>query len=358
MVTKQELIDFSNEIDNIYKKGLINSPVHLHGGNEDELRYIFKEVDKNDWICSTHRSHYHWLLSGRSKESLKKLILRGRSMHLFDDKFITSSIVGGIAPIAVGIALGNKLLGKNEMVWCFMGDMAYSTGLAQECLRYSLCNYLPIKFINEDNGMSVNVTTESAWGGKYVRYKYERIYPHAEGLSITPRKDSEYHKNISKLMEYVLNKDNSLFIGQNAIQGKACGTLNNIDEKKLIEMPVAEEMQLGICIGLSLVGFYPICYYPRIDFIPRAWDQVINHLCLFDRLSEARYKPKMMIRTGVGLSNSGLQHNKDLTDMLIFTGLPCLVAEKDEDFMLDAKFCIDFLDKPFFFIERHDLYAA
>ena len=76
--------------------------------------------------------------------------------------------------------------GGAERVWCFVGDMTALTGIFAESLRYAENFGLPIKFIVEDNGVSVCTNTASAWGGrlyeegKHVcRYSYRSRFPHA-----------------------------------------------------------------------------------------------------------------------------------------------------------------------------------
>ena len=166
---KQELIDFEEEIRVLFEAGKIKAPVHFSVGSEDELIEIFKQVKPTDWVFSTHRSHYHALLKGIPKEWVRNEILAGRSMHLNsrEHNFFTSSIVAGICPIAVGVAM------TGEKVWCFVGDMAGETGIFHECVKYAHGLKLPIKFVVEDNHYSVDTPTELIW-----RYNYERKYPH------------------------------------------------------------------------------------------------------------------------------------------------------------------------------------
>jgi pyruvate dehydrogenase E1 component alpha subunit len=184
MVDKKTLIQFNKELEELYNSGVIKSPVHAHGGNEDKLIEIFKDYRKDDWIFSTHRSHFHWLLSGRSKEKLLKEILAGHSMHLFDDKFFTSAIVSGSAPIALGVAKALAMKNSKERVWCFTGDMAASGGLVHECIRYAEGWDLPITYVIENNEFSVNTCTKAVWGerggkNKVIKYTYKRIFPHS-----------------------------------------------------------------------------------------------------------------------------------------------------------------------------------
>ena len=198
---KEEIIKFEEEIAELYKQGKIRSPVHLGGGNEEQLIEIFNNVKPDDWIFSTWRSHYHWLLSGRDPDELRRQILAGHSMHIFGDRFFTSAIVGGIAPIAVGVAWSLKQKKVGSHVWCFLGDMGASVGIAMESIRYACGHDLPINFVIEDNNLSVKTDTKLSWGCKDCRkdnspralfacdpynktkkvtyYEYNRHWPHA-----------------------------------------------------------------------------------------------------------------------------------------------------------------------------------
>ncbi len=191
-MNKLELQAFTNEIKDLFDAGQIHSPVHLSLGNEDALIKIFEEIKSDDWVFSTHRSHYHFLLKSGDTEWLKNEILENRSIHISNAKykFFSSAIVGGICPIALGVALGLKRKNAQNRVWCLIGDMAATTGIFYESLKYASRNDLPIIFVIEDNHLSVNTPTEEAWGlgdwevdGDKVRlYEYTRVLPHAGGL--------------------------------------------------------------------------------------------------------------------------------------------------------------------------------
>ena len=67
-------------------------------------------MDKSDWVFSSWRNHYHALLHGINEKWLLNEILNGRSMGIINSKrnFYSSSIVGGILPVALGVALSIK----------------------------------------------------------------------------------------------------------------------------------------------------------------------------------------------------------------------------------------------------------
>jgi TPP-dependent pyruvate/acetoin dehydrogenase alpha subunit len=182
-MNEKDLIAFTKEVQKLWESGKITAPVHLTGGNEKQLVKLSKIINPEDWVLSTWRNHGAWLISGRDKDELLEQIKAGKSMHVCGERFLTSSIVGGIAPIAVGLALAIQKKKEDRKVICFLGDMASMTGIVQESIRYSTGHDLPILFVIEDNGLSVNSKTREVWGqnknGKIVAYKYEREFPHS-----------------------------------------------------------------------------------------------------------------------------------------------------------------------------------
>lgn len=183
----KSLIAFEERVKQAFLDKRILAPVHLSGNNEEQLIEIFKDVRPQDWVFSTWRSHYHALLKGIPEDELFQMILDGRSMYLNSrkHKFVCSSIVGGILPIACGVALANKRLGLDERVFVFIGDMTRRTGIFNETTYYGGGHDLPMKIIVEDNGLSTNTPTEKVWSEKdhpdwlnEHRYSYVRDFPH------------------------------------------------------------------------------------------------------------------------------------------------------------------------------------
>ena len=181
-MTPADLIAFEADIAREFDAGNIHAPVHLSGGNEQQLIDIFREVKPTDWVCSTHRSHYHALLKGIPPAEVKRQIMAGRSMFISspEHRFISSAIVGGMLPIACGLAYAG------ERVFVFVGDMAASTGGYRDATTFADVNRLDMHFVIEDNGLSTNTPTKLAWGPQTDRprlvtashYRYERTYPH------------------------------------------------------------------------------------------------------------------------------------------------------------------------------------
>ncbi len=198
MLTKQQLIDFEEDIGQEFNKGNIRSPVHLQGNNEDQLIGVFRDykIGKEDWVCCTWRSHYECLLKGVPTKVLKRAIMDNRSISLCftQYKIISSAIVGGICPIALGISLSLKRNKEKGRVFCFIGDMSAETGIFHECWKYGNNFDLPIYWVVADNNKSVCTNTRQSWGmlqddgsdyntisrgRNIIRYKYENKFPHS-----------------------------------------------------------------------------------------------------------------------------------------------------------------------------------
>lgn len=184
-LTREDLIAFEDEIAALFNAGKIRHPVHLSNGNEDDLIRLFEEVRSEDWVLGSWRMHYQCLLKGVPPEKLKAAIMAGQSMALCfpERRIVSSAIVGGVLPIALGIALGIKRSGAKERVHCFLGDMTAETGIAHESMKYARNHSLPVRWIVEDNGISVCTDTERVWGRLSdigsVRFRYRSRYPHA-----------------------------------------------------------------------------------------------------------------------------------------------------------------------------------
>ena len=184
---KSGLEQFEKRMADHWEAGKVRGPIHLSGGNEDELIEIGKRIKDTDWVFSTWRSHYHALIKGVPSEWLEEEILAGRSITIVsqEHKFYSSAIVGAIIPIATGVALANKREGKYDVVWCFIGDMAFETGGFYEMHKYAQRYDLPIRFVVEDNGVSTNTPTEETWNGikreipnDIIWYDYKKQWPH------------------------------------------------------------------------------------------------------------------------------------------------------------------------------------
>jgi pyruvate/2-oxoglutarate/acetoin dehydrogenase E1 component len=125
--------------------------------------------------------------------------------------------------------------------------------------------------------------------------------------------DMRYREALTEAMRLCADQPNAVFLGQ-AVRFDGTGmfgTLKDVPMSMRIEMPVAEELQMGISTGLALAGALPISIFPRINFLFRAADQLVNHLDKLPAMSDGGWCPKVIIRTAVGTRtplNPGYQH--------------------------------------------------
>tara|TARA_B000000565_G_C23727521_1_gene355868 strand:- start:130 stop:666 length:537 start_codon:yes stop_codon:yes gene_type:complete len=112
----------------------------------------------------------------------------------------------------------------------------------------------------------------------------------------------KYFDELKRSMEFLGSKKNTIFIGQAVeVPGTAMSnTLKNINKKKLLELPVAEDMQMGMSLGLAMDKNVPISIYPRWNFLLYAINQLINHIDKFKVMAGNEIVPKIIIRTGIG----------------------------------------------------------
>ena len=120
-------------------------------------------------------------------------------------------------------------------------------------------------------------------------------------------------------MEFLARDPRTMFLGQAvACPGTAMtNTLKNVAKEKLLELPVTEELQMGMSTGLALTGVVPVSIYPRWNFLLCAVGQVVSHLDKLSAMSNGGYQPKVIIRTGIGSErplHPQFQHVGDFTD--------------------------------------------
>ena len=169
-----------------YDTQIFRCPVHLSIGQEAIAVGVSINLQLEDKVVSTHRSHAHYIAKGGDLFSMLSELIgsplgcckgRGGSMHIFDKSvgFMASvPIVGSSLPIAVGIALAEKQLNSENIVVAYVGDAALETGAFYESLNLAALKNLPILIVLEDNGYSTYSNKEVRWpDNKNVRVTIE-----------------------------------------------------------------------------------------------------------------------------------------------------------------------------------------
>jgi pyruvate dehydrogenase E1 component alpha subunit len=146
-----------------YSAGRIRGFLHLYIGQEACAVGVIGQLQSDDPIFSHYREHGHALVRGLSARSVMAEMFgklegcskgRGGSMHLFDASrnFVGgNAIVAGGMPMAAGMALSDKMLGRPRVTACFIGDGSVAEGVFHETLNLSALWKLPVLFVCENN---------------------------------------------------------------------------------------------------------------------------------------------------------------------------------------------------------------
>jgi len=131
----------------------------------------------------------------------------------------------------------------------------------------------------------------------------------------------KYKEELDRAMEWLATKSNTVFMGQAiGFSGHAISnTMTKVPQDKRIELPVFEELQMGIATGMALEGWVPVTCYPRFDFFILGLNQLVNHLDKIQDMSQGNMKPKVIIRVAVGSKlpfSAGPQHTQNHTEAM------------------------------------------
>ena len=172
-----------------------------------------------------------------------------------------------------------------------------------------------------------------------------------------------YFDELTKAMTWLGEQPDTIFIGQNVeYPGNAIyKTLVGVPMTKRIELPVAEEMQMGISLGMALTGKVVISIYPRFDFLLCAMSQLVNHLDKLGGLTHNEYKARVIVRTGVGSTiplHPGVQHCGDYTEAFkLLLKMPVAELRYTQDIMRTYQYAYTGLGSSLI-VEEMDLYGS
>ncbi|MBD2186680.1 pyruvate dehydrogenase (acetyl-transferring) E1 component subunit alpha [Pseudanabaena mucicola] len=154
---------FEDRCAELYSAMKIRGFMHLYNGEEAVAVGVIQALKPEDAIIATYREHGQALARGVSMNAVMAEMFgklegccrgRGGSMHLFDQAsrfYGGNAIVASALPIAVGLALADKKMGRNQVTCCFFGDGAAAEGEFHEALNLAALWQVPILFICENN---------------------------------------------------------------------------------------------------------------------------------------------------------------------------------------------------------------
>ena len=154
---------FEEKCAELYTQQKIRGFLHLYIGEEAVSVGVIRALKPEDSIVATYREHGQALARGVPMTTVMAEMYgkqegcsggRGGSMHVFDAEtrfYGGNAIVGGGLPLAVGVALADKMAGRDSVTACFFGDGAVAEGEFHESLNLAALWHLPLLFICENN---------------------------------------------------------------------------------------------------------------------------------------------------------------------------------------------------------------
>ncbi len=154
---------FEERAAEFYTAEKIRGFLHLYNGEEAVAVGVMQALQPEDPIVATYREHGHALAAGLPMNEVMAELFgktagssggRGGSMHIFDADlhfYGGNAIVGGGLPLAVGLGLSDRMLGRNRVTTCFFGEGAVAEGEFHESMNLAALWQLPVLFICENN---------------------------------------------------------------------------------------------------------------------------------------------------------------------------------------------------------------
>lgn len=201
------------ELIKLYPSDVIQSPLHLSIGQEAVAVGVCANLEKQDLLFSTYRSHAYYLAKGGDMKKFFAELYgkrtgccqgKGGSMHLAEKEvgFMgTSAIVASTISHAVGAALSHKIKGESgRVVVAVFGDGATDSGVYHECLNFASLHNLPLVFVVEDNGLAVHTSKSNRQSFDFLRHA------NSYGIETSELEDSRDPNQVANHMTRIYSK--------------------------------------------------------------------------------------------------------------------------------------------------------
>ncbi|HQS65632.1 MAG TPA: pyruvate dehydrogenase (acetyl-transferring) E1 component subunit alpha [Sulfuricurvum sp.] len=191
---------FEEKCVEMYSKEKIRGFLHLYIGEEAVAVGVMHALNSEDAVFATYREHGHALARGVHPNPIMAELYgkeqgcsrgRGGSMHLFDAKthfYGGIAIVTGGLPMAIGMALSDKMMKRNRVTVCFFGEGAVAEGEFHESLNLAALWHLPILFVCENNLYAMGTALEFTQSETNISLKaasYRITSTQIDGMNVT-----------------------------------------------------------------------------------------------------------------------------------------------------------------------------
>jgi pyruvate dehydrogenase E1 component alpha subunit len=196
---------FEERCVELYSATKIRGFLHLYIGEEAVAAGVMQALTPDDAVVATYREHGHALARGLPAGALMAEMFgkvegcsrgRGGSMHLFDASrrfYGGNAIVGGALPVAIGLALADKLTGRQRVTACFFGEGAIAEGEFHESMNLAALWELPVLFVCENNLYAMGTALERSESERDLSLKaaaYEMPAWPADGMDVMAVEDA------------------------------------------------------------------------------------------------------------------------------------------------------------------------
>lgn len=175
--------------------------------------------------------------------------------------------------------------------------------------------------------------------------------------------DETYKLHLKEAMNEIAKMENSIFIGQGVVEGGhgMSPTLSDIESKKKIELPVFEELQTGMALGLAIDKRFVVSLYPRFDFFILSMNQLVNHVDKIIEMSANEFDANIIFRVAVGAKtplDAGPQHTQNHSAALqrMLSNVKVIELKEDTNPFIEYKKAIQ-QKGVFVIVEHYDLYG-
>lgn len=161
-------------LDN-FPRGVFFGTTHTYLGQEANAAGVFTALQEDDLVFSNHRCHGHFLAYGGNPRALFAELMgkasgvcggKGGSQHLHWRNFYSNGVQGGIAPLAVGMALAEKFKGSGAITTAFLGDGTLGEGVLYESLNMVSLWQAPVLWVVENNKIAQTTPVEISLAGE------------------------------------------------------------------------------------------------------------------------------------------------------------------------------------------------
>jgi 2-oxoisovalerate dehydrogenase E1 component len=168
---------FEETVLNKFPTGVFFGTTHAYLGQEANAVGVLNPLKPGDFVFSNHRCHGHFLAYGGDPRALFAEMMgkstgvcagRGGSQHLQWGDFYSNGVQGGIAPIAAGMAMAEKLKKTGAIGVCFVGDGTLGQGVVYEALNMAALWQLPVLYVVEHNQIAQTTPSGSVFAGDLV----------------------------------------------------------------------------------------------------------------------------------------------------------------------------------------------